>query len=147
MQLLPCLQKLTQHSKILTNQRPFYQYTIDPQVISALIRAEIPIRPATDIISNEMWSLMEKCWDYVPRKRPTCENIRESLQTQGIKAKPPPGNTTEFWKENRARSNVEIGFAKNIFLQVVSLQTELNTDCTLDKNISATVKRFVGLLF
>ncbi len=102
-------------------------------MIAALLRAEIPTRPDTNVISDGMWGLMAKCWDYVPMRRPTCENIRESLQAQNIRAEPSPHseNTTDFWKEVRAQSNIRVTRAENIILEAVSVQTELLPVCAL----------------
>lgn len=52
--------------KILANEVPFYQYD-DRQVLPAIIRKEIPLRPKSDIaadqadINDQLWDLLVKC--------------------------------------------------------------------------------------
>lgn len=79
---------------------------------------------------------MTRCWEYVPRKRPTCENIRETLQNQSIKARPPTQstNTTEFWKEIKSRSDIRVTRAENTILKAASIQDKL-VPTPLTKNL------------
>ena len=59
----------------ITEKRPFYQLSRDAAVIHARIaKKQCPPRPKTHV-SDDLWSLMERCWSVEPDKRPTMENI------------------------------------------------------------------------
>lgn len=70
--------------KIFTRKVPFHEYATDYHLIPVLLeRTEIPRRPTgddqLDSISDEIWDLMRRCWDYTPHNRPTCEDIHQSM--------------------------------------------------------------------
>ncbi|KAF9439536.1 hypothetical protein P691DRAFT_769491 [Macrolepiota fuliginosa MF-IS2] len=53
---------------------------IGVDVISALVRGEIPLRPEPnhsdwDEIGDEMWALMESCWSFTPEDRLSLQDI------------------------------------------------------------------------
>lgn len=70
-------------AKILSRKVPFYQYGWEAQVIAALQRFELPRRRGADCdeIDEQMWSLMEDCWNYIPHKRPTLEELRDRISS------------------------------------------------------------------
>ncbi|KAF9440638.1 kinase-like protein, partial [Macrolepiota fuliginosa MF-IS2] len=65
--------------QILTRKIPFHQYHSDTQVLFAFIDGRVPVRPVPgtfcDGIDYAMWGLLERCWDYVPHRRPRCREI------------------------------------------------------------------------
>lgn len=88
----PLLQARTDEivEKVLTSKAPFYQYAAN-QVVAALVRKEIPLRPECDPwircgnISDQLWELLEKCWDYIPENRPSCQEIRDCITIMGFR--------------------------------------------------------------
>ncbi|KAK7037383.1 hypothetical protein VNI00_011133 [Paramarasmius palmivorus] len=64
--------------KIVTGLSPFHEHRTDGAVILAVMRGERPSRPL-DIISDDVWFLMNKCWAIDPSARPTAEELLTAL--------------------------------------------------------------------
>ncbi|KAF5355177.1 hypothetical protein D9756_005478 [Leucocoprinus leucothites] len=70
--------------EIFTGNVPFCQYTHAAQLISAFIREPrvFPIRPTVlrggneGSIDDRIWKLLQRCWDYNPNERPSCEEVQ-----------------------------------------------------------------------
>jgi hypothetical protein len=87
--------------KLFSRRVPFYQYSQDAQIRSALSRGELPARPlSTDDGASEIddlsWDLITKCCAPEPDKRPTLLDIQKWLANLSIEdnrspAKPLPG--------------------------------------------------------
>jgi len=63
-----------------TEKIPFHEYTRNAAVIHARIsQRRCPPRPGGQDpkrrVSDDLWSLMGRCWADIPDKRPTMENI------------------------------------------------------------------------
>lgn len=43
-----------------------------------------PAEDPRDSIDDEMWELMNQCWSHEPEARPTCQQILEELERQGV---------------------------------------------------------------
>lgn len=47
-------------------------------------RKKAPSTDPRDRIDDEMWELMGRCWSKNPKARPTCREILEELERQGV---------------------------------------------------------------
>ncbi|KXN91155.1 putative serine/threonine-protein kinase drkB [Leucoagaricus sp. SymC.cos] len=68
--------------EIMSRRLPYFQYGLVIQVMSAIKRKELPIRPkqtqkTEDTISDEIWRLLLLCWNFNPQERPTCRQVLE----------------------------------------------------------------------
>lgn len=64
---------------------PFYQYK-DFQMVAAMMRRETPLRPGSvgrEEFSDQLWDLLERCWNYIPTDRPTCKMLRDCIMEIG----------------------------------------------------------------
>ena len=64
----------------ITEKIPFHNLTRDADVIHMrLNKMQCPLRPdgpaQKDRVSDDFWSLMNRCWSLEPNDRPTLENI------------------------------------------------------------------------
>lgn len=106
--------------KVFTRRVPFYQYQNDYQVIRALQKGnEIPLRPVLedkrDGIDEHMWTLMVKCWDYVPQNRPSCEEIHQSIVDLESADHCPTASTrvrSRYALQSKAQSESEIDYER-----------------------------------
>lgn len=81
--------------KVLSRKTPFYHLDNDHQVKEAVLRGDHPLRPKPeegncDAIDDQMWDLLQKCWNKEPEGRPSCEVIREFLTKMDIQDDRPP---------------------------------------------------------
>ena len=63
-----------------TEKRPFYKHYSDAAIIHARIHMrQSPYRPGgpnpENHVSDELWSLMERCWSPRPDVRPTMQQV------------------------------------------------------------------------
>ncbi|KAJ3552963.1 hypothetical protein NP233_g12754 [Leucocoprinus birnbaumii] len=75
---------------ILTCKEPYYQYTEEADIDSAVHRGELPRRPDgnkddMDEIGDCAWSLINHCCQYWRRYRPTLEEAQRLVISWGIK--------------------------------------------------------------
>ncbi|KAJ3559726.1 hypothetical protein NP233_g11194 [Leucocoprinus birnbaumii] len=67
----------------LTGQMPFFHIKKVVHLIRALMRGVRPLRgplPAEcDAVKENLWTLMEKCWNYDPNERPDAEGIEQMI--------------------------------------------------------------------
>jgi len=72
--------------EIFSGEVPFFETKNDAAVLLAVIKGQRPTRsPAEKCIdrglSDEMWNLMENCWNENPIKRPTAKQIVECVSS------------------------------------------------------------------
>ncbi|KAF5362148.1 hypothetical protein D9756_002541 [Leucocoprinus leucothites] len=70
--------------EVLSGKVPFYQITREFRVSGAVVAGAKPIRLGQgevggDEISDAMWQLLLKCWEYEPNDRPVCSTILQLL--------------------------------------------------------------------
>ncbi|CAE6461817.1 unnamed protein product [Rhizoctonia solani] len=65
--------------EIMTGRVPFSQYDHDFQVIRAVALGEKPTFPQELASKPKLWGLLNKCWDLVPRERPTANHILKEV--------------------------------------------------------------------
>ncbi|KAG8689754.1 hypothetical protein FRC11_000801 [Ceratobasidium sp. 423] len=73
--------------EVLTGQPPFYpNHRIDGQVIASLIQGNLPERPEPKEamyrrgLSEEMWKLMNQCWEWKPTARPEMRTLASDVR-------------------------------------------------------------------
>jgi hypothetical protein len=118
---------ITTDVKVLSRKVPFYQYSQDTEIRSALSRGELPARPAStddgaNEIDDESWDLIIKCCVPDPDDRFTLLDIRKWLSNLGIQdnrppAKPLPG--AEIMKLRETYHGVDIGRAGEVLAQIM----------------------------
>ncbi|KAF9449951.1 kinase-like protein [Macrolepiota fuliginosa MF-IS2] len=98
--------------EVHTLRPPFFQYARDIHVIVALQRQEIPILPDGCNISDRMWGLMNKCWRYNPRDRPSCEEIWRFLMDLEIIDPRPPAKQFDVGEVGRKTWDSRIDYPR-----------------------------------
>ncbi|KAG6818612.1 hypothetical protein H0H93_003476 [Arthromyces matolae] len=73
--------------QIFVAKLPFYQYPRDHTVSFKVMSGERPVQPEKGSptwgdwgLTNDIWSMMQKCWSAEVKKRPTVDNIIERLR-------------------------------------------------------------------
>ncbi|KAK7044762.1 kinase domain-containing protein [Favolaschia claudopus] len=66
-------------SDILTGLLPFFEYSMDAQVIFRVLEGFHPTRPETIRFEDDLWVLLRECWDVLPSARPTASQIVQRL--------------------------------------------------------------------
>ncbi|KAJ7495404.1 kinase-like domain-containing protein [Mycena latifolia] len=62
--------------ELFTGYPPFHEAILfDASLILKVIEGVRPIRPAGDLISDKVWSIMQKCWAHIFADRPTIPDI------------------------------------------------------------------------
>ncbi|KAJ7584960.1 kinase-like domain-containing protein [Mycena floridula] len=64
--------------EVYTGQPPFPQYKFDPPVMYDVLAGKRPPRPPR--LSNELWMLVESCWQQDPARRPSAQAIMRFLR-------------------------------------------------------------------
>ncbi|KAJ7018123.1 kinase-like domain-containing protein, partial [Mycena alexandri] len=85
--------------EIFTGQAPFHQVKDDAEVIWRVLKGERPPRPKasyeTAALEN-VWELLQQCWDGTIENRPTAPQIAERLRAS-VRAKTP--SSTSDWDD------------------------------------------------
>jgi hypothetical protein len=111
---------------VFSRRAPFYQYSQDTHIRSALSQGELPARPlSTDDgvgeIDDFSWDLIIKCCALEPDDRPTLSDIQKWLANLGIEddrppAKPSPG--AEILKLRYSHPGVDIEHMGDILARI-----------------------------
>ncbi|KAF5351192.1 hypothetical protein D9756_008184 [Leucocoprinus leucothites] len=127
--------------QILTRLVPFHEISLDIAVIRKIQNGRIPTqhpsgdaRSTIDVIDDETWSLMKRCWSFDPGDRPTCRQIMEIL---GIIASASHYDITsysliaEFRSAMRNKDHAPIDLAKmsTIFDEIKQVDEEQQPGC------------------
>ncbi|TDL15521.1 kinase-like protein, partial [Rickenella mellea] len=63
--------------ELMTGKPPFTEIRGDGAVVKAIMNKRTPQRPAADLLKysldDDLWALMEQCWNYDPSQRPKME--------------------------------------------------------------------------
>lgn len=111
--------------ELLTGKLPYQELphrTFDRHVVKFVLQGRKPRRPHDcAMITDEIWALLERCWDSDPRQRPTSDDVLCDLKTiqQDLRAarqraqQTPPileanGNTTEYHSVTATQANPPI---------------------------------------
>ncbi|CAE6424869.1 unnamed protein product [Rhizoctonia solani] len=65
--------------EIVTGKVPFWDYDNDFQIIGAITRGTKPACPEKIVTGSKLWVLLNKCWNQVPRERPTADQVLNEL--------------------------------------------------------------------
>ncbi|KAK6981052.1 kinase domain-containing protein [Favolaschia claudopus] len=65
--------------EILTGLLPFFEYSMDAQVIFRVFEGFHPTRPETIRFEDDLWVLLRECWGALPSARPTASQIVQRL--------------------------------------------------------------------
>ncbi|KXN84356.1 Serine/threonine-protein kinase HT1 [Leucoagaricus sp. SymC.cos] len=115
--------------QISTRLAPFHEYSTDVAVIRRIVDGGLPRRPTAnsgtsqlDLIEDELWHLMQRCWSHSPERRLTCNQIMTLL---GLEAHRPTdtrrfNERVEFRNAMRNKEHNPIDLAKvdGIFKEV-----------------------------
>ncbi|KXN91573.1 Serine/threonine-protein kinase sepA [Leucoagaricus sp. SymC.cos] len=88
-------------------------------VVRALVSGELPARPQPgeddcDLIDDWLWNdLMMKCWQIIPKDRPTAENVRKILEegmarNHIIDSRPPVKAKEDDFLKNRPKIDIDM---------------------------------------
>ncbi|KAJ7585035.1 hypothetical protein C8J56DRAFT_1027479 [Mycena floridula] len=66
--------------EIYTGHVPFAEHKNDPAVKQAVMSGRRPSRPR-DLFTDQLWQLIEECWNQRPDSRPSARHILRALQT------------------------------------------------------------------
>ncbi|TFK72558.1 ras GEF [Pluteus cervinus] len=80
--------------EIISGQQPYSTISRDISVVRELDQGKTPERPGRHImqqgLTDELWSLMQKCWQKKPRLRPSMTQVRLKLSSiRGLTASEP----------------------------------------------------------
>ncbi|KAF7771752.1 hypothetical protein Agabi119p4_6063 [Agaricus bisporus var. burnettii] len=121
--------------EIFTRKLPFYHCASDTRLLSVRsIPKAIPHRPTdeseVDIISDDMWKLMEKCWDNEPCSRPNCHDIHALVTDLLGVGDRRCSHDVPLWKAVKGRSRVGAirERARCILFQILDSQTGLDSE-------------------
>ena len=79
--------------KIYTGDVPFHKIVRDSTVMMKVVEGSRPPRPAdTSLLSNEIWKVIEMCWNQEPQDRPSAESVIEQLPLAGVVDDRPSGD-------------------------------------------------------
>ncbi len=71
---------------------------------------------ALDNIDNSMWGLIEKCWSREVGDRPTCEQLLEQLELEGLASAEPEGEAQA--KSLQEKQYLGVLFGNNWDIQI-----------------------------
>ncbi|KAF9448602.1 kinase-like protein [Macrolepiota fuliginosa MF-IS2] len=69
--------------EVLTGRIPFYEIPRDETVISRVIKGIRPSKPAAGMeleLTDEIWEIMNRCWNPTPSERPTASQVADGMQ-------------------------------------------------------------------
>ena len=96
--------------KIYTGHIPFHHIARDITVIKTVVKGSRPPRPAdTSLLSDEIWKVIEMCWNQQPQDRPTAESVIEQLPLAGVVDDRPSGDDHLAPSDFRAASPENLG--------------------------------------
>jgi Protein tyrosine and serine/threonine kinase len=74
--------------QVFTGAIPFSHIKSDASVIMFILSGGRPKQERCPQINDEIWEMLEKCWDVVPKRRPSMATLSRffSLQTTSITA-------------------------------------------------------------
>ena len=116
--------------KIYTGRIPFHNLTRDSTVMKKVLEGSRPPRPAdTSLLSDEIWKVIEMCWNQEPQDRPSAESVIERLPLADIVDDRPSGDDHLAPSDFRAE-NLGVVFdpAADIILSSVLRSTRTNED-------------------
>jgi hypothetical protein len=85
---MSCLRQTLAHChlsspQVFTGAVPFSNNSSAAAVL-IIMRGERPSRPTHPVLTNQLWALMQRCWDQNPRSRPGVAQTLQSLLTSSV---------------------------------------------------------------
>ena len=114
--------------KVYTGHLPFHNVPRDITVMKKVLAGSRPPHPAdTSLLSDEIWKVIEMCWNQEPQDRPTAELVIEQLPLAGIVDDRPSGDDHLAPSDFRAK-NLGVVFdpAVDVILSSVLRSTRTN---------------------
>ncbi|KAH8829920.1 kinase-like domain-containing protein, partial [Flagelloscypha sp. PMI_526] len=65
--------------EVVSGKPPFPELN-DARAMLAVLTGKRPARPSADCMTDELWQLVEQCWDQEPDRRPSCEEIIKAFE-------------------------------------------------------------------
>ena len=65
--------------EVLSGQTPFAREE-EVAVIRKVLGGEVPERPEATWLTEDLWGILEQCWSFQPKARPTLETILDCLE-------------------------------------------------------------------
>ena len=114
--------------EIYTGYVPFHKIARDSTVMKKVLEGSRPPRPADkSLLSDDIWKVIEMCWNQEPQDRPSAESVIEQLPLAGIVDDRPSGNEHLAPSEFRAKTlGVVFDPAVDIILSSVLRSTGTN---------------------
>lgn len=79
--------------EVLSEKHPFAQLCFDIRVLWEIIEHKLPTRPTSRDLSDELWELVERCWDITPERRPSANDMKTQIETSLSRLHQPPNLT------------------------------------------------------
>ncbi|KAF8960149.1 kinase-like domain-containing protein, partial [Flammula alnicola] len=127
--------------EVYTGEVPFYENVRDVTVIYQVMKGEQPSRPNPESpafrghgLQDDIWALMEDCWDRVPHRRPTMGQVISRLPRKDIV----DSRLHENWEEQSA-SRFRNAVYRNDCLSMTVLETVLSWVCVMCLRMSNSI--------
>ena len=117
-----------QPMKIYAGHIPFHRIVRDSTVMKKVLEGSRPLRPAdTSLLSDEIWKVIEMCWNQEPQDRPSAKSVIKQLPLTGTVDDRPSGDDHVAPADFRAE-NLGVVFdpAVDIILSSVLRSTRTN---------------------
>jgi serine/threonine protein kinase len=72
---LSCLSVLINDPQIITQRMPFWYILVDASVVVYVVSGGRPKRAAYRQINDDIWAMLEECWNAEPSHRPSMDTI------------------------------------------------------------------------
>ncbi|KAJ1550528.1 hypothetical protein HK096_006428 [Nowakowskiella sp. JEL0078] len=122
---------MTSYEILSCGKIPFEDIEFDAQVVYALANKQRPKRPSNhDVCYDEIWSIVNMCWEEDPGSRPSFQQISEDLQR----------NAQHKLNQSTLPSPTKLATnAQNVFIPAVPEKPRSFTDSNKYKSSSETV--------
>ena len=121
--------------KIYTGRLPFHNVTRDSTVMKKVLEGSRPPRPTdTGLLSNEIWKVIEMCWNQEPQDRPNAELVIEQLPLADIVDDRPSGDDHLAPSDFRAE-NLGVVFDPEVDIILSSLLRSSQTNEVVERHV------------
>ncbi|KAK7027408.1 hypothetical protein VNI00_015244 [Paramarasmius palmivorus] len=94
--------------QVVTGLTPFFRLKRDPAIAIAVVKGERPSKPDFNI-RDELWSLMNQCWQAEPASRLTVEDLLQRLLVLGDIPPAEDWDSTSFAELQRSMVSDPVG--------------------------------------
>ena len=67
--------------QVLTGEAPFSSEKTNWTVVQAVFRGDRPSRPAHRSCTDDLWALIQRCWDHEPHLRPDILEVSQTFSS------------------------------------------------------------------